>query len=409
MTEIFPPPDHVRVTPAARAHGAPTAAPTPRRTRHWRLIGTLAGVAVLAAVLLAALGVGRLSGTRASGLTPSAPPSSTSFPVAAPPPTSTAPLGAAAVAAKVDPGLVDINVIDGAQGAEGAATGMVLTSSGVVLTNNHVIRGATHISVRDIGNGKIYAASVLGYDRTHDVALIQLRAAAGLRTVALGDSSAVKRGAAVTALGNAGGLGGPPQVARGVITALSQTITASDAGGGNAQRLHGLIETNAAIRPGDSGGPLVNAFGQVVGMNAAASTAFSRRASVQGYAIPVAAALSIARQIAQGTTSAAVHIGATGFLGVEVVPPAQASAGGLGVSHAGATVAGVLTGYPAARAGLAAGDVITAVDGRTVASAAALTGLLSAHHPGDTVRLHWLDSAGHGHDVTVTLANGPAA
>ena len=126
----------------------------------------------------------------------------------APPAATASPFGTAAVAAKVDPGLVDINVIDGAQGAEGAATGMVLTSSGVVLTNNHVIRGATHISVRDIGNGKTYGASVLGYDRTHDVALIQLRSAAGLRTVVLGDSRAVKRGATVTALGNAGGLGG---------------------------------------------------------------------------------------------------------------------------------------------------------------------------------------------------------
>ena len=407
MTEIFPPPEHVRVAPVARTHGTANPAPTPRRTRHGRLIGTLVGVVVLAAVLLAVLGVGRLPGTRASGVAPSAPPGATSFPVAAPP--AAAPLSAAAVAAKVDPGLVDINVIDGAQGAEGAATGMVLTSSGVVLTNNHVIRGATHISVRDIGNGKTYAATVLGYDRTHDVALIALRGAAGLHTVALGDSTKVTRGAHVTALGNAGGLGGPPQVASGVVTALGQTITASDAGGGNAQRLRDLIETDAAIRPGDSGGPLVDAAGQVVGMNAAASTGFSRRASVQGYAIPIAGALSIARQIAQGTTSATVHIGATGFLGVEVVPPSQASAGGLGVSHAGATVAGVLAGYPAARAGLTAGDVITAVDGRAVTSAAALTGLLSAHHPGDTVRLHWLDSADHGHDVTVTLANGPAA
>jgi S1-C subfamily serine protease len=353
--------------------------------------------------------VGRLSGTRASGSTPRALPTSTNFPVGAPPAAAAPPLSAAAVAAKVDPGLVDINVVEGAQGAEGAATGMVLTPSGVVLTNNHVVRGATHISVRDIGNGRTYAARVLGYDRMHDVALIQLRNASGLRTVALGDSSTVARGAGVTALGNAGGLGGPPQVAPGVVTALGQTITASDAGGGNTQRLRGLIETNAAIRPGDSGGPLVNDAGQVVGMNAAASSAFTRRASVRGYAIPIAAALAIARQITQGTTSATVHIGATGFLGVEVVPPGQASTGGLGVSHAGATVAGVLTGYPAARVGLTAGDVITSVDGRTVTSAAALTDLLSAHHPGDTVRLHWLDPAGHGHDVTVTLASGPAA
>jgi S1-C subfamily serine protease len=403
MTEIFPPPEHVRVAPVA-----PAPARARRRPRRRRLAGALAAVIVLAAVLLAVVGVGRLSGTRASGLTPRALPTSTTFPAAAPP-TATAPLSAAAIAAKVDPGLVDIDVVEGAQGAQGAATGMVLTSSGVVLTNNHVIRGATHISVRDIGDGKTYAARVLGYDRTSDVALIQLRNAGGLRTVALGDSGTVTRGASVTALGNAGGIGGPPQVARGVVTALGQTITASDARGGNAQRLRGLIETNAAIRPGDSGGPLADASGQVVGMNAAASSAFARRASVRGYAIPIAAALAIARQITQGTTSATVHIGATGFLGVEVVPPAQASADGLGVSHAGATVAGVLTGFPAARVGLTAGDVITSIDGRIVTSAAALTDLLSAHHPGDRVRLHWVDPAGHGHDVTVTLASGPAA
>ncbi len=148
---------------------------------------------------------------------------------------------------------------------------MVLTPSGVVLTNNHVVQGATRITATDVGNGRIYSASVVGYDRSGDVAVIQLQRASGLQTVPLGDSSTVSVSAKVFALGNAGGGGGTPRVAQGSVTALQRSITASDLGGGNAERLHGLIQTDARVQPGDSGGPLVNDGGQVVGMNAAAS------------------------------------------------------------------------------------------------------------------------------------------
>lgn len=322
------------------------------------------------------------------------------------------PATTSAIAARVDPGLVDINVTDGNQGVQGAATGMVLTSSGIVLTNNHVIRGATSIRATDIGNGRTYSATVVGYDRGSDVAVIQLQGASGLKTVPLGDSSTVTVGARVTALGNAGGTAGTPSVAAGSVTALGQTITASDVGGVNAERLNELIQTDAAVRPGDSGGPLVNDAGQVIGMDAAASAGFAnQQTAAQSFAIPIDSALAIARQIETGAGSATVHVGATGFLGVEVVPADQA--GGFGSASSaqaqGALLGGVLSGYPAARLGLAQGDVITAVDGQTVSSATGLTDLLSTHHPGDTVTLHWVDSSGGSHSATVKLAGGPPA
>jgi S1-C subfamily serine protease len=328
----------------------------------------------------------------------------------------TSPVTTSAITARVDPGLVNINVSNGSTGMRGEATGMVLTPSGVVLTNNHVVQGATQISATDVGNGRTYAASVVGYDRSSDVAVIQLQGASGLQTVPLGDSSTVAVAARVTALGNARGGGGTPRVARGSVTGLGQSITASDIGGDNAERLGGLIQTDAAVVPGDSGGPLVNDGGQVVGMDAAASsgntTFVSQPSATQGFAIPIDSALAIAKQIEAGTSSATVHVGPTGFLGVEVVPASQFSGGfanPAGSQTQGALVGGALSGYPAARLGLAQGDVITAVDGQSVVSATGLTDLLSAHHPGDSVQLQWTDTSGQTHTATVKLASGPAA
>ncbi len=381
----------------------------PRRLRRAATIVVGLALAAAATLLIAIYGV-HIGGASAVGADAVAG-SSTSFNVTqASQPGS--PAGVSAITARVDPGLVNIAVGNGSTGMRGEATGMVLTSSGVVLTNNHVIQGATRISATDVGNGRTYVASVVGYDRSGDVAVIQLHGASGLRTVPLGDSSTVSLAARVLALGNAGGGGGTPRVAEGSVTALGQTITASDIGGGNAERLHGLIQTNAAVRPGDSGGPLVNDSGQVIGMDAAASASpYAAQSAAQGFAIPIDTALAIARQIEAGTSSATVHIGPTGFLGVAVVPSPQVGGGfsNRGPQAQGALLGGALPGYPAARIGLRQGDVITAVDGQTVTSASALTDLLSAHHPGDSVRLGWIDPAGQTHTATVTLASGPPA
>ena len=311
------------------------------------------------------------------------------------------PADASAIATGVDPALVDVNTTLGYQAEEAAGTGIVLSSNGLVLTNNHVIDEATTISVTDVGNGKVYGASVVGYDRSSDVALIQLHDASGLKVASLGRSSTAHVGQAVVAIGNAGGVGGTPSVAGGSITALGQSITATEQDGGNPENLKGLIETNADIQPGDSGGPLVDTAGKVLGMDTAASAGFSLQTSgTQGYAIPIASAIAIAKQIEAHHGSASVHIGETGFLGVGVQPEN-------GVT--GAYVENVEPNTPAALAGLVPGDVITSLDGKPVASYETLTSLLQQFHPGDNVRLGWTDSSGTRHSATLKLATGPAA
>ena len=330
------------------------------------------------------------------------------------------------IAARVDPALVDIVSTDSAQGSASAGTGIVLTSDGEVLTNNHVIRGATSIKVTDVGNGRTYTAKVVGYDASRDVAVIQLQNASGLTTANLGDSSGVQAGDAVTALGNAGGKGGTPSVASGTVTALNQSITASDEGSGASEQLTGLIQTNADIQPGDSGGALVNSYGQVIGMNTAASTGFqfqsqSGQSAEQAYAIPIDQAESIAKQIEAAQGSSTVHIGATAFLGVATSGSSSGNGdggfGGFGGQDgsgntgtgSGVTIAGAVSGSPAASAGLTAGDTITSVGGQSVSSATDIQNVLVKYHPGDKISISWLDQSGQSHTTTVTLASGPAA
>jgi S1-C subfamily serine protease len=340
--------------------------------------------------------------------------------------TSKTVLSASQIASRVDPALVDVVSTDGYQGATSAGTGIVLTSTGEILTNNHVIEGATSIKVTDIGNGRTYTATVVGYDASHDVAVIQLQGASGLTTASLGDSSSVQTGDRVTALGNAEGKGGTPSVATGTVTALNQSITASDELSSVSEQLTGLIETNAPIQPGDSGGPLVNSYGQVIGMDTAASSNYQFQGqsstATQAYAIPINDAVAIAKQIEAGTTSADVHIGATAFLGLETSGSSSNSgafggfggSGGFGGQNsqsgaAGVTIAGTVSGSPAASAGLTAGDTITAIAGQSVSSAKTVAHTLVKYHPGDSISVSWTDTAGQSHTANLTLASGPAA
>jgi S1-C subfamily serine protease len=324
---------------------------------------------------------------------------------------TTAVLTTAQITAQTDPGLVDVAATLGDQQAESFGTGQVLTSSGEVLTNNHVIEGATSITVTDIGNGRSYQAKVVGYSQTKDIAVLQLQGASGLKTVRLGDSSTAAVGQSVTAIGNAGGKGGTPSVVTGEITGLNASITASDEGSGTTERLSGMINDNAPIQAGDSGGPLVNSAGQVIGIDTAALTStgfhFQSQQANQAFAIPINEALSIANQIERGDASSTVHIGLTGFIGVEVLPASRAAADGI-ANGSGAAVAGVLQGTPAANAGLSAGDVITSTDGHSVSSPSALQAAMERHHPGDRVTIGYTDQFGQSHSATITLANGPA-
>ena len=319
------------------------------------------------------------------------------------------------IAAQTDPGLVDINTTLGLQGAAAAGTGQVLTSNGLVLTNNHVIDGATSIRVTDIGNGQTYTAKVVGYDQHKDIAVIQLQGASGLQTVNMGNSASATAGQKVVALGNALGKGGTPSVAVGHITGLNASITASDSSAGTSEHLNGLIHHNAPIQPGDSGGPLVNTAGQVVGINtaASASTGFqfqtgSSSGPTQAFAIPINEALAIASQIEAGQSSSTVHIGPTGMLGVLVQSSSDAAASGI-QAGSGAVIAGTVSGAPAAQVGITGGDVITSAGGQRVSSPEALQAAMEQHHPGDRVTIGWTDQAGQAHTATLTLVNGPAA
>jgi S1-C subfamily serine protease len=333
-------------------------------------------------------------------------------------PGSGAPSDVSAIASKVDPGLVDINTTLSYQEEQAAGTGMVLTSSGEVLTNNHVIDGATSISVTDVGNGQTYSATVVGYDIARDLAVLQLHGASGLQTVSIGNSSNVSVGESVVGIGNAGGTGGTPSAAGGSVTALNQTITASDDGDGTTEQLSGLIESNADIQPGDSGGPLVDTSGQVLGIDTAASAGYSFQSGQSGggsgYSIPINEATTVAKEIEAGQGSSTIHIGLTAFLGVLVAPTSSSGGGyggfgGGGSQESGVSVSGVVTGDPANEAGITTGDVITAFGGSAVDSPSALTTALVPHRPGDKVQITWTDTSGQSHTATVQLASGPPA
>lgn len=298
----------------------------------------------------------------------------------------------------VQTGVVIVNTNLAYENGEAAGTGIVLTSNGEVLTNNHVIRGATTIHVVLPQTKRSYAARVLGYDVTADVALLQLQHASGLATASIGNSSTLRRGQSVTAVGNAGGTGSLT-VTTGRITGLGRTITVNDDQGGAVQ-LVDLLETDASLQPGDSGGPLLDSTRRVVGMDSAASASFSFRGSNDAYAIPINRAVSLARQIVAGRGSTQVHVGGTAFLGVQAQPAGAFGSGGV-------LVGSVIAGGPVARAGVVAGDVLTALDGRSIASPAKLVSALLVHHPGDKVTLTWSDASGGMLTATITLASGP--
>jgi S1-C subfamily serine protease len=338
------------------------------------------------------------------------------------PSSSSANLSLRQITEKVDPAIVDVvSVFDPTQigtgsstggstarRREGAGTGLILTSSGEVLTNNHVIEGSTTLKITIQGRSGTYNATVIGADPADDVALIQIAGVSGLPTVTLADSSNLKVGQRVVAIGNALGRGGAPTATEGTITALNQAITA---GGGNSgpEHLTGLIETDAPISPGDSGGALVTSSGQVAGMiTASARVGRFQTTSNQGYAIGINAALDVVNQIRSGHETSDIILGKSGFLGVEVQNLDQGTAAQLGLDvTSGALVVGVLSGTPAQRVGIPRNSVITAIDGLTIDSADALGPALHSRNPGERVRVTWVDGNGT-HSATVSLIAGPA-
>jgi len=368
------------------------------------------GVAICLIGLIGGLGIGwSLARSHAVPTTTTA----TQGPIATVPQTGAGSAGSsslAALAAKVDPVVVDVNtVIQTANGSGSAAgTGIILTSTGEVLTNNHVVSGSTSITVTIAGRSGTYAAQVVGVDPTKDVALIQVEGVSGLPTATLADSSTLLVGEAIVAFGNALGQGGAPSVTEGSVVALDQSLTASD--GTGSEQLTGMVQIDASIAPGDSGGPIVNSGGQVVGMiTAGQSTGRVSTATTVGFAIPTNTALTVVNQIRSGQASSEVILGQVGFLGVQVTDLTARNAAQLGLSStSGALITGVVAGSPAEDAGIGRYSVITSVDGTAIDSSATLGTALHSHRPGDQVAVAWVDNGGASHTASITLTTGPA-
>lgn len=299
--------------------------------------------------------------------------------------------------AQVEPAVARLDTTNDYQHVIGTGTGIVLDPGGLVLTNFHVVQGADTITAT-VG-GQPFTADLLGYDRSHDVALLGLRGAGGLPIAPLGDSGSLSEGEPVVALGNAGGTGGPLTREAGEVVGFGRTITANDELTGSSDELTGLIEFAAPVRAGDSGGPVVNAAGQVVGVTVAATVNFRMGPGGAGFAIPVNQALAIASQIRSQVPTDSVHIGRPTLLGVGVSAREQQS------DLPGVLIHEVLIGGPAHQAGVHDGDVLLSIDGVQLGSPTALTNVLDVHYPGDVVDLVWIDRAGEQRTGKAPLAS----
>jgi S1-C subfamily serine protease len=295
------------------------------------------------------------------------------------------------VKAGANVGIVDIYTTLGYEDGIAAGTGMILTPSGEVLTNNHVIEGATKFKVVDVTTHRRYTATVVGYSVSRDIAVLQLAHASGLRTIKRGGAVPLHIRMRVVARGNAQGRGGPPKVARGQILALHQKIVARDVGG-DTETLNNVITTDAPVVPGYSGGPLENSQNRVLGV----VTAGSNSGLPRGFAIPLKQALQLVRRIESGKPNAVVHIGPTAFLGVRLANIANE-----------AKIASVVPGKPADLAGLVKGDVITSLNGTKISSVTDVRTTVLSLVPGKAVPIGWTDTSDTPHTGTITPISGP--
>jgi S1-C subfamily serine protease len=312
----------------------------------------------------------------------------------------------AATVAQIDSAVVDITADTAGGQGEVAGTGMIITSNGEVLTNNHVIDDTVNIRAQIDGTGTVYTVKVIGYDANDDVALVQLENASGLPTIPIGDSSTLGAGDAITVLGNALGKGGTPAEVTGTVADLDQQITASD-DSDDTETLTGMIEVSAAIEPGDSGGPEINSAGKVIGMTTAGQTSGNpgrEAASSIGFAIPINKAMQIITEIRAGGGEH-IHIGYAALLGVEVSTAEPDTQPNCTTSEAstGAWVSVVEPNSPASGTGLAACGRIIGIGGVSVANQNDLHNAMEGFVAGQTVTLTWMDSSAQTHSATITL------
>ncbi|MEU4831093.1 trypsin-like peptidase domain-containing protein [Streptosporangium sp. NPDC023615] len=385
------------------AHGTPAGVPA----RHGRLS---AGQKLGAGLALAAMAVGGgVAGAfAATALNEPAVTVSSSAPVVSPVGNATT---VADIAQAVQPSVVSIEVKTAAGGGEGS--GVVLSSDGLILTNNHVVAAGgqsaegNQVTVR-FSDGKSATAKVVGTDPATDLAVIRAEGVSGLTKASIGDSDRLKVGDSVLAIGSPLGLSG--SVTAGIVSALNRTLTVGGdqgrqqlppgwggpgqaQGGGGGITIGGAIQTDAAINPGNSGGALVNAAGQVVGINTAIATNGGEGSIGVGFAIPITTANQVAQElIADGKVSHA-------FLGVSVTD-ATGDAGG-------ALVGQVTQGSPADKAGIRQGDLITKIDDTVVDEAATVVGAVRGFKPGRQVTISYVRD-GQPQTATVTLAEKTA-
>jgi S1-C subfamily serine protease len=346
-------------------------------------------------------------------------------------------LSEAAIRSRIEPSIVDVTAALTYDDETASGTGFVVdAASGLIITNNHVVRDATSVTVTVPVTGQGYPARIVGVDVSADIAVLQIGPTAELPGAPLGNSASVSAGLAVTSFGNQAGAGGTPTVSSGVISGTGRTIEANDGASGFSETLRGMLATTAKVAPGDSGGPVAGPSGTVIGVDTAAGTGNV----ATGYAIPINSALAAERQIAAGYHGDGIIQGTAGFLGVMIgsstarspaAQEAQDRRGGTGTAdfvtasclptgnsvaapavvaaaHAGALVYGVLCGTGAATAGIAAGDVITAADGRGITSSRALTTLVSDCRPGAVISVTWVSGTGAARTALIRLTSAPA-
>jgi len=261
------------------------------------------------------------------------------------------------------------------------------------VTNHHVVKGSTEVSVTLATTGSAYEAEVLGTDATHDVAVLRLVDAPPLQEVTT-DPARPAVGDAVTAVGDAGGDGGTLTAAEGTVTDSHEPVTVTN-DDGTETTIRDLVEVDADIVSGDSGGAVLDTDGEAVGMSVAAS---SGGTDITGYVIPIRRVLRIAEKILSGDESATVSVGYDAFLGVQLASGTRA-----------ATIAGVLEDGAAAQAGIEAGDTVAAIGGTATRTIAALRRVVASHDAGDQVRVAWTDSLGETHSGQLTLGRAPVA
>jgi len=292
---------------------------------------------------------------------------------------------------KVIPAVVSIDVKS--HDSEDEGTGMIITSSGEVVTNNHVIELYTDggetgtITVTEYGKKNSEPTTLIGYNAQQDVALLKINnPSPNLPTVTFGSSSKAVVGDSVVAIGNALGLAaGTPTVTQGIVSALGRSVSAG--GNGTAtENLQNLIQTDAAINPGNSGGPLIDTAGQVIGMNTAVAGSSQDGTDAQniGFAIPTDEVEALLPQLEKGGPAS----NEGGYLGVDITTLTSALRQQYGFTPtSGVVVLDVISGSPASKAGFVQGDVIVAVDGAAVSSAASLQSIIEKDNSGQSVQI----------------------